>query len=416
MKSVIIISIVIVFGIGIGLSLNVSAEEGLIPSWIKNTASFWVDGNIGDSEFLSALQFLVKEGILVIDQPTSSQSTSIQQEYDDYEYDDYEYGDYEYDDYEYDDYEYDDTELIQSSTQSTIDSSSTTQKAKAVLDYALQLQDSGEEKLIEGAPIDGYPVAYYDVSGDNIVLKNSPSLPPELRHWQTDTEKHMAIWNLFIRLIPESQRNVNELFIAVDGIGGVSAGVNRDANDVSQWQMFYDVSDAFKTDTFDEKDLIYSTIHEHGHIVTSGPDQLDVDVELVIMINAGEDTYDLFNVKAEACFPRLMESDGCAKTNSYINQFYQKFWLDIVSDWDQLQTILDDDEFYEQSYNFYEKYQDQFVTVYASTNVGEDITESWTFFVLSDKPSGGGISQQKILFFYDYPELVDLRKHIRNGL
>jgi len=66
MKPVIIIAIAVVFGIGIGFSLSVSAEEGLIPSWIKNTASFWVDGQIGDSEFISALQFLVKEGILVI--------------------------------------------------------------------------------------------------------------------------------------------------------------------------------------------------------------------------------------------------------------------------------------------------------------------------------------------------------------
>ena len=66
MKPVIIIVIAVVFGIGIGVSINVSAEEGLIPSWIKSTASFWVDGQIGDSEFLSALQFLVKEGILII--------------------------------------------------------------------------------------------------------------------------------------------------------------------------------------------------------------------------------------------------------------------------------------------------------------------------------------------------------------
>jgi len=66
MKPVIIIAIAVVFGIGIGLSLDVSAEEGLIPTWIKSTASFWVEGNIGDSEFISALQYLVKEGILVI--------------------------------------------------------------------------------------------------------------------------------------------------------------------------------------------------------------------------------------------------------------------------------------------------------------------------------------------------------------
>ncbi|MCH8915410.1 MAG: hypothetical protein IIA82_06175, partial [Thaumarchaeota archaeon] len=64
MKPVIIIAIAVVFGIG--LALSVSAEEGLIPAWIKSTASFWVEGDISDSEFITALQFLVKEGILVI--------------------------------------------------------------------------------------------------------------------------------------------------------------------------------------------------------------------------------------------------------------------------------------------------------------------------------------------------------------
>ncbi|KPU81225.1 hypothetical protein JI55_02555 [Nitrosopumilus sp. PRT-SC01] len=64
MKPVIIIAIAVVFGIG--LALNVSAEEGLIPTWIKSTASFWVEGDISDSEFITALQFLVKERILVI--------------------------------------------------------------------------------------------------------------------------------------------------------------------------------------------------------------------------------------------------------------------------------------------------------------------------------------------------------------
>jgi hypothetical protein len=78
MKYVIIIAIAVVFGLGVGLSINVSAEEGLIPSWIKTTAGFWVDGQIGDSEFLSALQFLVKDGILVIPQGEQDKSTIVE--------------------------------------------------------------------------------------------------------------------------------------------------------------------------------------------------------------------------------------------------------------------------------------------------------------------------------------------------
>jgi hypothetical protein len=57
-------------------------------------------------------------------------------------------------------------------------------------------------------------------------------------------------------------------------------------------------------------------------------------------------------------------------------------------------------------------YQDQFVTDYAPTSPVEDIAESWTFFVLSPKPELNSIANEKILFFYEYPELVELRTQI----
>jgi len=71
----VVVASVLLIGIGIGLSINVSAAEELIPSWIKTTAGFWVDGAISDSEFISALQFLVKEGILFI--PTADDDSKI---------------------------------------------------------------------------------------------------------------------------------------------------------------------------------------------------------------------------------------------------------------------------------------------------------------------------------------------------
>jgi len=45
-----------------------SAEQ--IPSWVKNNAGWWSDGTISESEFLQGIQFLIKEGIIVIP-PTS---------------------------------------------------------------------------------------------------------------------------------------------------------------------------------------------------------------------------------------------------------------------------------------------------------------------------------------------------------
>jgi len=64
MKIVIIIVITVMFGIGLGLSLNVSADEDLIPSWVKNTAEFWVGEQVSDAEFLNAIQYLLDNKIL----------------------------------------------------------------------------------------------------------------------------------------------------------------------------------------------------------------------------------------------------------------------------------------------------------------------------------------------------------------
>ena len=47
---------------------SISAEESLIPSWIKNTAGFWVNNQINDKEFITALQWLIDNGILTVSQ------------------------------------------------------------------------------------------------------------------------------------------------------------------------------------------------------------------------------------------------------------------------------------------------------------------------------------------------------------
>jgi len=44
-----------------------------IPEWIKKNAEWWAQGAIGDSDFVSGLQFLIKEGIMKI--PTTTQGT-----------------------------------------------------------------------------------------------------------------------------------------------------------------------------------------------------------------------------------------------------------------------------------------------------------------------------------------------------
>ena len=55
-----------------GITINSFAEGQALPSWIKTIAGFWSQDQISDDEFVGALQYLVKEGILVI--PTEVQN------------------------------------------------------------------------------------------------------------------------------------------------------------------------------------------------------------------------------------------------------------------------------------------------------------------------------------------------------
>ncbi len=47
-----------------------------IPSWIKNNAGWWADGQIDDDSFVQGIQFLIKEGILKVTTTSSSQTSS----------------------------------------------------------------------------------------------------------------------------------------------------------------------------------------------------------------------------------------------------------------------------------------------------------------------------------------------------
>jgi hypothetical protein len=58
----------------VGPAGKITTSEIVIPNWIKNNARWWAEGNIGDSDFVSGIQYLIKEGIMRI--PPSSQTGS----------------------------------------------------------------------------------------------------------------------------------------------------------------------------------------------------------------------------------------------------------------------------------------------------------------------------------------------------
>ena len=95
--------------------------------------------------------------------------------------------------------------------------------------------------------------------------------------------------------------------------------------------------------------------------------------------------------------------------NSYLNLFFQKFWADIYSEYYYWFEFNDDKKKLSELISaFRQNYDSRFVTHYSMTHPAEDFAESFTAFVLWD--------EEKIRFFYDFPELVEMRDFIRSNL
>ncbi len=51
---------------------NISAQEEILPLWLKTTAVWWGENKISDQDFINALQYLVENKLLVIPEPEIS--------------------------------------------------------------------------------------------------------------------------------------------------------------------------------------------------------------------------------------------------------------------------------------------------------------------------------------------------------
>jgi len=54
------------------------AEQTEIPLWVKNTAKWWSEGQIGDSDFINGIQYLVQQQIIQIPKTLPSSNTVTQ--------------------------------------------------------------------------------------------------------------------------------------------------------------------------------------------------------------------------------------------------------------------------------------------------------------------------------------------------
>ena len=76
LRKVLVLTTVLACAFGVMLSsIMAFAQEDYIPEWIKNNAGWWATDQIDDSSFLQGIQFLIKEGIMVIPPTETSESS-----------------------------------------------------------------------------------------------------------------------------------------------------------------------------------------------------------------------------------------------------------------------------------------------------------------------------------------------------
>jgi hypothetical protein len=216
----------------------------------------------------------------------------------------------------------------------------------------------------------------------------------------TDEDIHEQIWELLYSILPRSEvdQRIESFYIFSDGVDETMAYVEPvDLESGELWNIGIDPLDSIDAEgNVGGNEIIHTIIHEFAHIVTLNDSQIEFSQTECSTYYTGE---------------------GCSYEDSYINMFFQNYWEEIYEELPMEDADSDSlDEYYESLDDFYERYEDRFVSDYAATNPGEDIAESYTEFILKDAPSGDSIADQKVLFFYEFDELVVDRNSIRRQI
>lgn len=231
-------------------------------------------------------------------------------------------------------------------------------------------------------------ITLYRITGNDLQKIRDYNVSGQDLAYQQNVAKHQELWGLTKNVVPSAHRvKMSEFMIYNGSVTGSAGYVVEKKEDLSEWQMGLAINYAD-----DQNELVYTIIHEFGHILTLNDTQVDASIS-----SGGCNNY--------------FTGEGCSKQASYINKLYELGWKDVWSEFQQAQNNQSDHQ------AFYEKYRDRFVTNYAATNPGEDIAEVFaTFVTRNDKPAGNTIAEKKILLMYDHNELVELRDYIRTNL
>jgi hypothetical protein len=222
------------------------------------------------------------------------------------------------------------------------------------------------------------------------------TIPGDEAPTAADQIRHQELWQYVQKIAPRQIEDSIAYFeIGTDGYSAELAHVVQSGIGKEYWTLLLDEEDAAgPKGRFESVTVNETIVHELAHILFATEDQIDLD-ETLYRSATVEEWDERYLELARGCEGNYMTTEGCSKDDSYINAFYQAFWADL---------------------DVYPSYDD-YVTWYAVTSVDEDIAESFMVFVLEDRPKASvQIRHKKVDFFWEYPEFVEMREEMRDGL
>ena len=192
------------------------------------------------------------------------------------------------------------------------------------------------------------------------------------------------VWELVCRILPqEARQSIARFSLFTDGASNILAYTSplqrEDGSyDNSRFELSIDYYDVYDEEgqPRDWSKLIYTILHEYGHVLLEDDSQIDLTV--------GADTHD------PAGF----------REGSFRKAFYDAFWAGLGD------SAVSD----------YEEHPTRYVSRYGANYFHEDIADTFAVFVLGGEPQGNTVAAEKLRFFAQDEDMAALRSAIRANL
>lgn len=212
---------------------------------------------------------------------------------------------------------------------------------------------------------------------DEVELKNNSKLN------EYQKKKLVKIYNIFKEIIPyEWRKDLKKIEIFSKKGQGAYTKSDENMKDI-----------ILGINVLERKENMYGIqalyIHEFAHMFSINSKEFDINY----------------------CKNPYSADIKCANLNSYIMKFYILFWEHLPEEW---QNNEDKDiKLYER---FYKLNKENFVNSYALSNVYEDFAETFVEYIFNISDNLDIEGGNKILFFYQFPELILLRTQILDNI